>query len=399
MINLYRILALIPFTSLFFAFFNAGLGVFIAIAAFITNMIIHFNIKSTIGWQLEVLAYIIGMVNKAKGLVKNDIPELEEYIKLLKANLKDIQGITRKTYFLFSINNGDFFTELFRILFLREVIEYETVMTTIHRYSENFTKIYETFGLLDSMISIASYRESLSYYSLPELCNSYAKQKRILSFTDLYHPLIDKPVPNSMQVEKSVLLTGSNASGKSTFLKTIAINAIFAQTIHTCLAKQYSSDYFMVYSSMALKDNLLGNESYFVVEIKSLKRILDYLNNNIPCLCFVDEVLRGTNTVERIAASSQILYHLSFSNCLCFAATHDIELSYILKERYDNYHFQERIEDGKIIFDYKLYDGRSSTRNAIKLLNIIGYDGNVVKKAEDMAKSFISKGKWEEVIE
>ena len=103
-----------------------------------------------------------------------------------------------------------------------------------------------------------------------------------------------------------MLLTGSNASGKSTFLKSVALNAILAQTIYTVMADSYRAPYFRIYSSMALKDNLMGNESYFIVEIKSLKRIYESADEKVPMLCLIDEVLRGTNTVERIAASSQI---------------------------------------------------------------------------------------------
>ena len=110
----------------------------------------------------------------------------------------------------------------------------------------------------------------------------------------------------------------------------MAINAISVQTIHTCFAKSYNACLFRIYTSMALKDDLLAGESYFIVEIKSLKRILDNINNDIPCLCIIDEVLRGTNTIERISASSEILYRLSKENCLCFAATQDIELASIL---------------------------------------------------------------------
>lgn len=103
-------------------------------------------------------------------------------------------------------------------------------------------------------------------------------------------------------MEKGVLLTGSNASGKSTFLKTVAVNAILSQSVNTCMAKKYEAPLFHVYSSMALRDNMDSGESYYIVEIKALRRILDAAEQEkIPVLCFVDEVLRGTNTVERIA--------------------------------------------------------------------------------------------------
>lgn len=150
----------------------------------------------------------------------------------------------------------------------------------------------------------------------------------------------------------------------------------------------------MVFSSMALKDNLLANESYFIVEIKSLRRILNSLREDIPCLCFVDEVLRGTNTVERIAASSEILYHLSRNNCICIAATHDIELASILSNYFDNYHFEERLTDNEIVFDYKIYPGKSNTRNAIKLLKLMGYDKSIVDSAEERSLKYLEEGNW-----
>lgn len=95
---------------------------------------------------------------------------------------------------------------------------------------------------------------------------------------------------------------------------------------------------------MSLRDNLTNNESYYIVEIKSIKRILDSINDEIPTLCFVDEVLRGTNTIERIAASSHILKSLTDKNALCFAATHDIELTNILENIYSNYHLRKMLK-------------------------------------------------------
>ena len=111
-------------------------------------------------------------------------------------------------------------------------------------------------------------------------------------------------------------------------------------------------------------------------------------------ICFIDEVLRGTNTVERIAASSEILKNLADAGVMCFAATHDIELTHILEKDYANYHFTEEVKDGNVIFSYILHDGRATSRNAIKLLEVIGYDKNIISKAEDRANEFINNGIW-----
>ena len=111
-------------------------------------------------------------------------------------------------------------------------------------------------------------------------------------------------------------------------------------------------------------------------------------------ICFVDEVLRGTNTVERIAASSQILKSMAVPGVLCFAATHDIELTHILEGYFENYHFQEEVQEHDILFNYKLYEGRAVSRNAIKLLSIIGYREQIIQKAEDTARRFLETGNW-----
>lgn len=137
-----------------------------------------------------------------------------------------------------------------------------------------------------------------------------------------------------------------------------------------------------------------AGESYYIVEIKSLKRILDQTAGEPRVLCFIDEVLRGTNTVERIAASSQILKLISQSGAMIFAATHDVELTNLLEDFYENKHFEEQVIDGQVIFDYILKDGRATTRNAIKLLSSLGYDETVTEKAEKQAKAFESEGTW-----
>jgi len=116
--------------------------------------------------------------------------------------------------------------------------------------------------------------------------------------------------------------------------------------------------------------------------------------SDYPVLCFVDEVLRGTNTVERIAASAQILKSFEGKSALCFAATHDIELTTLLASYYDNYHFTEEVCENDISFPYLLKKGPATSRNAIKLLSVMGYDGNLTQKAEETAKRFLESGKW-----
>jgi len=109
--------------------------------------------------------------------------------------------------------------------------------------------------------------KACQFYCKPE----FVENTNNLSVKEVYHPLIDNPVCNSITTKGNVLLTGSNASGKSTFLKTIAINSILAQTIGTSLSKEYIAPVYRIYSSMALRDDLANSDSYYIVEIKSFK--------------------------------------------------------------------------------------------------------------------------------
>jgi len=146
---------------------------------------------------------------------------------------------------------------------------------------------------------------------------------------------------------------------------------------------------------MAIADDLLAGESYFIAEIKSLKRILDADASMQPILCVIDEVLRGTNTVERIAASSEALKYLAAKKVICLAATHDIELCALLDGHYRLQHFEETVTgDGEIIFDYMIKDGPATTRNALKLLASMGFDSEMVDRAKEKANRYSVDGKW-----
>lgn len=343
------------------------------------------------------LSYMISLVNAANKIKEKNIFEIDENIDSIDESLKKLKNIKRKSLGIQEksiMSDMDVFAEYANLIFLREIITYEKVKNTIIKNKKELKNVYEYVGTIDSLIAIASFRESLDFYTKPCLKISEKREDNNIEFEDIYHPLVKEPVLNNGNFSKGVLITGSNASGKSTFIKTIAINAIMAQTIYTCFAKEYKTSYFNIYTSMALKDDIHSSESYYIVEIKSLKRILDQVQNNIPCLCFVDEILRGTNTVERIASSCEVLKNIGNENTLCFAATHDVELTYMLDDIFENYHFEETITDNDIKFDYKIHRGRAQTRNAIKLLEFMGYDKNLVENANYRAKNFLETGKW-----
>lgn len=374
-------------------------GIALGVAMITINIITYFKHKSRIAPYLSFFAYIIRMSKSVEDICKIESTELEGEIVRLKDISKHLAKLRRKSFLLAQKSiSGSFFDGMMdyvKMITHVDIIKFYSMLEVIKDNDKYIKEMYEIVGKLDSLCAIASFRETLDYYCEPEFVLDGSKLE--YKCEEIYHPLIDNPVSNSIDVDKSVLLTGSNASGKSTFIRTLALNTLLSQTIYTSICKKYVAPFYQLYSSMALTDNLLGGESYYMVEIKSLKRVLVADTTKYPVLCFVDEVLRGTNTLERIAASSHILNEIAHNNTMCIAATHDIELTKILEQEYECYHFREQVLEDDIKFDYKLYKGPAKSRNAIKLLKIIGYDDKIVNEASSMAGKFLETGTWDTI--
>lgn len=374
-------------------------GVFLFLLVCVVNIGAYMTQKQEVDAYLSSFRNVLQLLEAYKKLEKLKIPELEAAMARGIPAQKRLAGFQKRSSLVIdrsSTGGGleGMLMDYIRMLTHIDLIKFQDMMKSMKENRKELEELIYTLGYIDSMISIASFRETLPYYTCPE----FREEKRAyMDVENLYHPLIENPVANSISAKGGILVTGSNASGKSTFLKNIAINSIFAQTIYTCTASSYCAPYFQVMTSMALRDDLGSGESYYIVEIRSLKRILDAAQSpGAPVLCFVDEVLRGTNTVERIAASTQILKSLHKPGVCCFAATHDVELTGLLEAEYDNYHFEEQIADGDISFPYLLMPGRATSRNAIRLLEMMGYSEEIIKKADDQAAEFLKTGVWKE---
>lgn len=390
----YGLLVAALLLSPFMMLINVALGFILISVISLANILVYYRVKSEREALLDRITYIIELIKCARRISRADIGQIGEYSGKLRDSSGHFRSLAINSFYQLFFNTNDMFLEPLKALFLLDLIAFKRLIRVLDEHKGEIRNLYEVIGFLDSITAIASFRASLDFYSVPALYEISGTRPASLQFTDAFHPLIKNPTVNSLEIKKPVLITGSNASGKSTFLKMAAINAIFAQTIHTCLAREYESSYFAIFTSMALKDDVVSGRSYYMTEINSLKRIIDNMNGPYPLLCMIDEVLRGTNTVERIAASSMILGDLGESNCIIVAATHDIELAAILKDQYDNYHFHERFEGNGIFFEYRIHPGKSTTRNAIKLLRIMGYPEQIVNSAEDMAESFLREGSW-----
>lgn len=377
--------------------FKSTYGIVLLVADLIYNIVSYYGARGTIEPYILCLKYIINFTNEANRLSKEKCDILSDELEKLGADCKELSKLTRNAASVTGKSQSatgtgnplELFADYFRMVFHIDIIRFYHMLDEINVKRDIISGLYYSLGKIETYIAVASMRNALPSFCKPS-------EGKGIEGTNMFHPLIDNPVTNSIKADRCVLITGSNASGKSTFLKTVALNAILAKTINTCTADFFSMDDYHVFSSMSLRDDIQNEDSYFMVEIKALKRIFDYADRNPSnkVLCFVDEVLRGTNTIERIAACTQIMENISARGIKCFAATHDIELTELLSDCYDNYHFDEVILENDIQFNYLLKDGRATSRNAIKLLSIMGFSDEIVSKARDMAESFIKDNVW-----
>lgn len=365
-------------------------GVLAVTLSFCLGIILFSFVLRKIYQAFEALGMFTRMVRAAKVMVKLELPAFQKETELLRENLKVFKNITALADYLVQVSGSS--NSLMMIItsyFSLYGYAYYVMVKLFQKHRSKALELYETIGYIELCISTASYRESLAYY-----CQPTFSDKNEIAFEEIIHPLLRKPVPNTHRIGNKILITGSNASGKSTFARTLAVNTVLGQLFNTCLAKSYSFKPCHVYSSMNLKDDIVTGDSFYMAEIKSLKRLLQIAESSEYAMIFMDEMFKGTNMIERIAAASIILEKFSGLNCFICLATHDVELSQILGERYENYHFREVVTADDILFDYTLREGVTTGSNAIKLLAYCQYDPQIVSQAEDYAEKFRKTGEW-----
>lgn len=347
----------------------------------VINLAVYTAVKMKNETGLYMVATAAGLIKNGKKLDRRK--EIQVFFPELSEAISKLGGVTRAAWLLQFQQAGRESGELLGTLAdyiggitLWQVTTYQKVMRRLKKRVKDYFVLYRCVGEIDAAISTASFRKSLPWYCLPE----FSTEEK-LRMEEIYHPLIKEPVANSVTITKNCLITGSNASGKSTFIKAVAVNAILAQAVNTCAAENFILPECSVITSMAVKDDLTAGESYFIREIKYLKRILDGLNEGKLTLCAIDEILRGTNTGERIRASRAILEYLEDKNCIALVATHDKELTELLGDSYANYHFSEEIGEHDIAFSYKIMEGPASSQNAVKLLEFAGFPEEIIRNS------------------
>ena len=258
----------------------------------------------------------------------------------------------------------------------------------LRRHSAALLRVMSAMGEVDAAISTASFRAGRTDWTRPRFQQPGAPAE----LSDVRHPLLVDAVPNSISLApgRGVLITGSNMSGKSTFLRTLGVTAVMAQTLNTCLAARYQAPVFNVRSCIGRSDDLVSGKSYYIVEVETLLGLVTASAESAPHLFLLDELFRGTNAVERIAAGQAVLLELISDSRrpnphVVLAATHDGELVDLLPDSYSAFHFGDAVGPDGLIFDHQLRPGPATTRNAIALLRLNGATEDLIRRALECA--------------
>ena len=376
------------FTLLFSIFYNQA--IIVALLLIGVNTIIHlWNKNNVLGYsntipQLLRLHKVASSLNERKlfltskekvDLAIHKLNKIRRSAIFFKWELKYLDEITQAFDYVLDLIKGAFLIE--PIIFFRLLIQIESNKTDIKT-------LYEEVGQLDIAISLATWRESLPYYCIPEYSDSSTKT---WNSEKIYHPLIENPISNDLKTaaQKSILLSGSNMSGKTTFIRTIGINALLSNTLNTACSKELVLSNFKIFSAIRLADDLFENTSYYYEEVKTIKNFAEESRLGHFNLFLLDEIFKGTNTIERIASGKAVLSFLDDETNLVFCSTHDLELIDYLQKEYEYYHFEETIEDDQLTFDYKLKKGSLNNTNAIRILEVNDFPKQITEEAKSLA--------------
>ncbi|MEO9849817.1 MAG: hypothetical protein ABJE80_15530 [Reichenbachiella sp.] len=280
---------------------------------------------------------------------------------------------------MFLLSRANIFYSIFNLLFLLDV---NWLLMALNWKKKNISHVKDWFDAvhqIDALSDMASYAFANSDFVYPQV----SEHKHLLVAEEMGHPLIKSTqrVSNNFTLSdkgKLALVTGSNMSGKSTFLRTIGVNLVLAQMGAPVCAKSFTFTLAQIFTSMRTQDNLEENVSSFYAELQRLKNLLDLLQDGVPVFYMLDEILKGTNSEDRHKGALSLIDQLIKENCRGLISTHDIQLSTLSKNQpnIQNMSFNSTIVDDEILFDYKLSLAPCGSFNASKLMEKMG----IIKK-------------------
>jgi hypothetical protein len=261
-------------------------------------------------------------------------------------------------------------------LFLFDLLCARAYLNWNRKHQASIKNWFDTLGEIELLNSIATFHYNHPAFIFPEAVN----EPLLINATSLGHPLMKETsaVVNDVSIGEKAklhLITGSNMSGKSTFLRTIGLNLVLAQLGAPVFAKTFVFRPLRLLTSFHHIDSLEESTSYFYAELKSLKDIIDSLSDAQPALVLLDEVMRGTNSKDKHDGSALLIKKLLNFSCLSLIATHDTELGILANNhpgKIENFCFESELTNNELTFDFKMREGVAQSKNATFLMQQMG---------------------------
>lgn len=243
------------------------------------------------------------------------------------------------------------------------------------QYGKEFCHWLDSLGEVEALMSLGTIGRVRQDVSIAQIIDSNFPMLEMVSAT---HPLLnpETAIANDYeQTGKTVIITGSNMSGKSTFMRTIGLNAVLAYAGGIVSAQKFRISPMHILTSMRVRDDVGGGISTFYGEILRIKNMAEYAKTRKPMMALIDEIFKGTNSADRIIGAETAIKKLSQPWIFTMVTTHDFELCTLVENeeiKGDNYHFEEYYENDEIKFKYKIFPGRCKTTNAQQLMRMAG---------------------------
>ncbi|MGT2683315.1 MutS-related protein [Streptococcus porci] len=372
---------LLPVLSLIIVPFNQKLAIALFGVAFFLNIMTYTLQKSKLEFEMARYSYLVRVLGTAQLLAKMDLPHFES----VRAILGRYGGILRSKGLMTrsgNVSEMDFIYDYLNGLFMIPFIVYQVFLKKLQRGYEDLLVLYRLLSALEASISLVRYLQNLDYYCRPRVTEDGACQGE-----EVYHPLVRKAVSNPIRFDQNLLLVGDNASGKSTYIKMVALNLVLAQSLNFVTAKSFSYQPGPVYTSLNLADLLLENQSYFMSECQSVKRMIEASQRGHLVYLFLDELFKGTNTKDRLSIAVSLLEWLNQKQVRYLVSTHDIELLDLTRDYNKIYHFQSNYQQGKLSFDYLLREGDFRKTNAIEVLQDFDFPQAILDRSRELRRS------------
>lgn len=369
---------LLPFLLSGFTFTLAKLSIAISILILLINIkSINISLNKVFKYKEDIEGYsnMISYIEKAKfkcdylnhlqkKLKVNNDKSTTYIIKLLNSIVSKISD--RSNMFYFPLN----------ILFLWDYRICYELENFKKLYGKNLKAMIEIIGEFEALISLSNINRDNPNWCVP----TFEEKELIIKAENLGHPLLgEASVSNTITLDHNhsiALITGSNMAGKSTMLRTLGINLVLAYVGAKVRANKFACSKLSILTCMRTSDNLEESISSFYAEILRIKTLIDFTNKGEKIFFLLDEIFKGTNSIDRHTGAKILINQLSKKSTLGMVSTHDLELGDLYKDnpKVKNYHFREYYKDNKIFFDYKLRQGVSDTRNAIYLMKMAGIE-------------------------